>query len=213
MVGHGNLLANLEYLRASLGLDRSVEGMLWLPPYHDMGLIGGILLGLYNGHHLTLMAPWHFLQRPHHWLEAMTRLRATHTASPNFALDLCVRKTSHEDREALDLSSLRMLLSGGEPVRAETLERFASAFAASRFDARAFTPAYGLAEATLTVTTASVRRPVTYRTLDARALREGLVRPRQAPGPGARVLASCGSPSSRPSRAEGCGSRCSPPRS
>jgi 8-amino-7-oxononanoate synthase len=194
MVSHANLLANLACLHDRLKLDEDSTAVLWLPPYHDMGLIGGILLALYSCSHVTLMTPWHFLQRPGRWLRAVSRTRATHMAAPNFALDLCVEHTTEEQRAALDLSAVRMFLLGGETVRADSLDRFSGAFAVARFDPRAFSPAYGLAEATLMVTIGEhgVRPAVTGVAPDA--LREGRVLTQPAGGPGRHRLVGCGRP-------------------
>jgi 8-amino-7-oxononanoate synthase len=191
MISHGNLMANLAFQQAALCRGFAVEGVMWLPPYHDMGLVGGIFLAAYNGHHVTLMSPAHFLQRPLRWLQAISRRRATHTAAPNFALDLCVRRINAEQRSGLDLSCLTMLLCGGEPVRADTLQRFTEAFAPVGFDPRALTPAYGLAESTLMAAAAPVRRPAAIASFDAMSLRRGSVVPAQSGRP-ALHLVGCG---------------------
>jgi acetylornithine/succinyldiaminopimelate/putrescine aminotransferase/acyl-CoA synthetase (AMP-forming)/AMP-acid ligase II/predicted amino acid dehydrogenase/acyl carrier protein len=163
MVSHGNLLHNAALMAYALegtpyGAEMSPyqleatrysDMVSWLPPYHDMGLIGGILMPLYGAKPATLMAPETFLQRPYRWLQAITHYRATYSAAPNFAYDLCVRKIAPEQRQTLDLSCWRRALCGAEPVRAQTLERFAAAFAACGFRQEAFYPTYGLAEATL----------------------------------------------------------------
>jgi 8-amino-7-oxononanoate synthase len=193
MVTQGNLLANLAFQQRHFRIDPSTEGVMWVPPYHDLGLVGGILLSLYNGNHVTLMSPWHFLQRPYRWLVALSRTRSTHTGAPNFALELCVRRTTEEERAALDLSAIQMMLSGGEPVRADTLDRFARAFEVAGFDPRAFSPAYGLAEATLMVASVPLERPPTRGVFDARALRDGFARP-SSDGQARRVIVTCGPP-------------------
>src|SRR5678816_2869978 len=100
-----------------------------MPPYHDMGLIGGILQPLYAGASVTLMSPMHFLQRPLRWLAAVARFGATLSGGPNFAYDLCVQKHTADDVAALDLSRWQVAFNGAEPIRGETLERFAAAFA------------------------------------------------------------------------------------
>jgi acyl-CoA synthetase (AMP-forming)/AMP-acid ligase II len=125
------------------------RGLIWLPPYHDMGLIGGIIQPLYAGFHVTLMSPLHFLQQPIRWLRAVARTRATTSGGPNFAYDLCVDRVAPEELNGLDLSSWDVAFTGAEPVRAETLDRFAAAFAPYGFRREAFYPCYGLAEATL----------------------------------------------------------------
>ncbi|WP_146661649.1 beta-ketoacyl synthase N-terminal-like domain-containing protein, partial [Enhygromyxa salina] len=151
MLSHANLLANSARIRACFGHSPASQGVIWLPPYHDMGLIGGIIQPLYAGFPVTLMSPLHFLQRPLRWLQAISRYRATTSGGPNFAYDLCVRKTSAEQRQALNLSSWDLAFNGAEPIRTQTLGRFSDAFAPSGFRPSAFYPCYGLAEATLIV--------------------------------------------------------------
>jgi len=152
MLTHGNLLHNLSLLSASFQTHPQSQGVIWLPPYHDMGLIGGILQPLYAGFPVTLMSPVTFLQRPLRWLQAISQAKATVSGGPNFAYELCIRKTTPEQRLELDLSSWEVAFNGAEPIHAETLDRFAKAFAPSGFRREAFYPCYGLAEATLIVT-------------------------------------------------------------
>lgn len=156
MVSHGNLLHNLEVIRQGFGLDfdfRAGEprnkGVFWLPAYHDMGLIGGILTAMYVGGHSLLMSPSAFLQRPYRWLETISETRATISGAPNFAFDLCVKKIPAEKRRQLDLSGWEVCFCGAEPIRAETLDAFANAFRESGFRGDTFYPCYGLAENTL----------------------------------------------------------------
>ena len=125
------------------------EVLFWVPPYHDMGLVGAILQPLYAGIPGTLMAPSTFSQRPVRWLQAMTRYKATTSGAPNFAFDLCVDRIPVEERATLDLSRWRVALNGAEPIRAETIERFSAAFAPYGFQREHFLPCYGLAETTL----------------------------------------------------------------
>jgi acyl-CoA synthetase (AMP-forming)/AMP-acid ligase II len=151
MVSHANLLNNLGAIRSGFQIEKYLTGVIWLPNYHDMGLIGGILTPLYIGGHCVLMSPLYFLQRPLRWLEAINRYRGDIAGGPNFAYDLCVDKTTLEQRQKLDLSCWKVAFSGAEPVRPDTLDRFTNAFAASGFKRQAFYPCYGLAEATLFV--------------------------------------------------------------
>ncbi|GAB4192333.1 MAG: hypothetical protein OHK0022_06440 [Roseiflexaceae bacterium] len=151
MLSHANLLHNSALIAHAFGHSTTSQGVIWLPPYHDMGLIGGIIQPLYAGFPVTLMSPVHFLQRPLRWLEAVSRYGATTSGGPNFAYDLCVQKTTPEQRAALDLSRWRVAFNGAEPIRAETMQRFAEAFAPAGFRPQAFYPCYGLAEATLIV--------------------------------------------------------------
>jgi acyl-CoA synthetase (AMP-forming)/AMP-acid ligase II/acyl carrier protein len=152
MISHGNLLHNSARINALFGDSHTSRGVSWLPPYHDMGLVGGILQPLYVGVPVALMPPVAFLQKPLRWLQAISQYGATTSGGPNFAYDLCVQKTTPEQRQALDLSHWRLAFSGAEPVRPETLDRFGTAFAVAGFQRRAFYPCYGMAETTLIVT-------------------------------------------------------------
>jgi acyl-CoA synthetase (AMP-forming)/AMP-acid ligase II len=147
-----NLIDNSEHIYRFFGHSEESRGMLWLPPHHDMGLIGGIIQPLYGGFPITLMAPEDFMRRPVRWLEEITRIGATTSGGPNFAYDMCVQKITADERRQLDLSSWQVAFNGSEPVRAETMERFAQAFGPTGFRRAAFRPCYGLAEATLIVT-------------------------------------------------------------
>jgi acyl-CoA synthetase (AMP-forming)/AMP-acid ligase II len=157
MLTHANLLANSAAIHSVFGHSPASQGVIWLPPYHDMGLIGGILQFLYGGFPVTLMSPMAFLGKPVRWLKAISRYHATTSGAPNFAFELCVRKVTEEDKVGLDLRSWNVAFCGAEPVRPSTLRRFASAFAECGFQRRAFLPCYGLAESTLMVT--GIRRP------------------------------------------------------
>jgi len=151
MITHGNLLDNSCRIQASFGSTPESRGVFWLPLFHDMGLIGGVIQTVYCGGSSTLFSPVSFLQRPLRWLQALSRIGATISGAPNFAYDLCVEKTTPEQRSLLDLSRWRVAFNGAEPVRPETLDRFALAFAPAGFRREAFLPCYGLAEATLLV--------------------------------------------------------------
>lgn len=151
MVSHGNLLANSSIIYKFFGHSADSQGVIWLPPYHDMGLIGGILQPLYAGFPVVLMASVDFLQKPLRWLQAISKYKATTSGGPNFAYDLCLRKATPEHLEKLDLSSWEVAFTGAEPVRAETIEQFAATFAACGFRKEAFYPCYGMAETTLIV--------------------------------------------------------------
>ncbi|HYO62471.1 MAG TPA: condensation domain-containing protein, partial [Pyrinomonadaceae bacterium] len=192
MVSHGNLLHNEEMIRRAFGQDERSVIVGWLPLYHDMGLIGNVLQPLYVGAECVLMSPVSFLQKPLRWLQAVSRFRATTSGGPNFAYDLCVRKTTPEERAALDLSSWRVAFNGAEPVRAETLRRFAEAFAPSGFRASAFQPCYGLAEATLLVTAAARDEGPALVRVAADALEQNRVVEAEADGEGVRALVGCG---------------------
>jgi acyl-CoA synthetase (AMP-forming)/AMP-acid ligase II len=191
MVSQANLLHNLGYANYVEENDGTSVSVSWLPVIHDMGLIEGVLEPAFAGYPAYLMAPASFLQRPIRWLQAITRYRATNSGGPNFAYDLCVRKIGAAQREPLDLSTWRVAYNGAEPIRRDTLVAFHDSFARHGFRWNAFYPVYGLAEATLVVS--SGRRDYEPRFVDAdtAALREG-----RAP---ATPLVSCGP--------AGCGTR------
>ncbi len=199
MVSHANLLHNERMIQEAFGQDEESVVVGWLPLYHDMGLIGNVLQPLQSGGRCVLMSPAAFLQRPRRWLEAIDRYRGTTSGGPNFAYDLCVDKIGPRERAGLDLSSWRVAFNGAEPVRAETLDRFAEAFAPAGFSARAFFPCYGLAEGTLLVTGGRPGEGARSLRVDAEALSrqeataaEGAATRRLVssgrPGPGQRVL-------------------------
>ena len=160
LLSHANLLHNSGLIHGFFGHSADSRGVIWLPPYHDMGLIGGIIQPVFAGFPVTLMSPIDFLRQPLRWLQEISRTRATTSGGPNFAFDLCVRKSTPEQRAELDLSSWRVAFNGAEPIRSDTMERFAEAFAPSGFDPAAFHPCYGLAEATLIVSGAGSTRGV-----------------------------------------------------
>ncbi|HYC89367.1 MAG TPA: amino acid adenylation domain-containing protein [Thermoanaerobaculia bacterium] len=151
MVSHANLMHNERAIATLFDADAESTIVGWLPMYHDMGLIGTMLHGLYVGAQCVLMSPMEFLEQPLRWLETISRFRAHTSGGPNFAYELCVRRVTDEQKAALDLSSWRIAFNGAEPVRAATLARFAEAFAPSGFRSSALFPCYGLAEATLAV--------------------------------------------------------------
>lgn len=152
MVSHGNLMANSATIQRCFGNEREHTLVSWLPPYHDMGLIGSIIQPVYVGSSMYLMAPVTFLQRPYRWLEAISRYRGQTNGGPNFAYDLCVDRITPEQKATLDLSCWELAFSGAEPVRAETIERFSNYFGDCGFKRRAFYPCYGMAESTLMIT-------------------------------------------------------------
>ncbi|HYH81347.1 MAG TPA: AMP-binding protein, partial [Longimicrobium sp.] len=191
MLSHGNLLHNLGLIHAFFGHSEASRVVVWLPPYHDMGLIGGILQPFYGGYPAVLMPPVAFLQRPLRWLQAVSRHRATTSGGPNFAYELCVQKIGPEERAGLDLSSWTIAFNGAEPVRAETMDAFAEAFAPCGFRREAFYPCYGLAEATLIVSGSRPGAGYRARRVDAGALAVHRVA-EAAPGADARTLVGSG---------------------
>src|SRR5215469_10287356 len=152
MLTHGNLLHNSALIQHYFEHTAESRGVIWLPHYHDMGLIGGILQPFYAGFPVTLMSPVAFLQRPARWLQAISRYRAKCSGGPNFAYDLCVRRISEEEVDELDLSTWTVAFNGAEPIRRQTLEDFSQKFGRCGFDPKSFHPCYGLAESTLMAT-------------------------------------------------------------
>ncbi len=192
MLTHQNLLHNLSLIHSCFGHTTESRGLIWLPPYHDMGLIGGILQPLYGGFPVTLMSPVDFLQRPLRWLQAISHSRATTSGGPNFAYDLCVRKISAEQRASLDLSSWQVAFNGAEPIRAETMARFAETFAPCGFRPEAFLPCYGLAEATLIVTGNERQAAPTVRFFQSAMLAHNHALPQDTDTPATHTLIGCG---------------------
>jgi acyl-CoA synthetase (AMP-forming)/AMP-acid ligase II len=192
MVSHGNLLHNSALIHKCFEHTPNSRGVIWLPPYHDMGLIGGVLQPLYGGFAVTLMSPTAFLQKPLRWLQAISRYKATTSGGPNFAYDLCVRKIKPEHLASLDLSSWEVAFNGAEPIRAETLERFAAAFEPCGFRASAFYPCYGMAETTLIVSGGLKTAPPVLKTVQGDALEQNRVVPAFRNTDGARTLVGCG---------------------
>lgn len=172
---HRNLLHNEEMIRRAF--DQSEDSVIvsWLPLYHDMGLIGGVLQPLYAGARCVLLSPGSFLQKPSRWLRAISEHRGTTSGGPNFAYELCVDKISPDEVEGLDLSSWRVAFNGAEPVHGATLDRFSRAFEPAGFERRAFYPCYGLAEATLFVSGGRVEEAPVLLPVEARELRIGRV--------------------------------------
>lgn len=152
MLSHGNLLTNFQLIASNFGFSRESSSVIWLPPYHDMGLIGGILTPIFTGSPVHLMSPVDFLKNPFWWLSLVSKKKATVSGGPNFAYEMCIQKISEKQKADLDLSHWEVAFNGAEPVRNATLERFTEAFAASGFRKKAFYPCYGLAESTLFVT-------------------------------------------------------------
>lgn len=172
MVSHGNLLHNSEDIKQRAELTSNSVSVTWLPSFHDMGLIDGIIQPLYTGFMAVLMPPISFLQKPIRWLQTISRYKGTHSGGPNFAYDLCVNKTNSEQQKNLELSHWYTAYNGSEPIQRETLERFVQAFKHCGFRASFLHPCYGLAENTVGVSGGSVKDEPVYYTVDAKALEQ-----------------------------------------
>ena len=191
VVNHGNLIENSEMIRIAFGNTRKSTYVSWVPLYHDMGLILNALQSLYTGALCVLMAPVSFMQRPLSWLRAIHDYRAEVAGGPNFAFDLCVRRHRPEEIQGIDLSCWKVAFNGAEPVRANTIDRFASTFAPYGFDAKSIQPAYGMAEATLLISTGHRGISPVIRRINRDALqRNQIVAPAQARE--AQLLVGCG---------------------
>ncbi|HEX8651125.1 MAG TPA: non-ribosomal peptide synthase/polyketide synthase [Pyrinomonadaceae bacterium] len=192
MVSHANVLRNSAYIDYGFEHTPDSISLTWLPHFHDMGLIDGIIQPLYKGFPSVLMPPVSFLQRPIRWLRAISRYHVTHSGGPNFAYDLCVRKVGVGECGALDLSSWSVAYNGAEPVRKETLARFSAAFAPFGFRPDAFYPAYGLAEATLKVTGGRRTDAPVFCAVQAAALEQNRVVEASEDEQGVRTLVGSG---------------------
>jgi acyl-CoA synthetase (AMP-forming)/AMP-acid ligase II/acyl carrier protein len=200
MVTHDNLLTNLEAIRQAFGIGEvdsdhiAATGVFWLPAYHDMGLIGGILTPLYVGGRSVLMSPTAFLQRPIRWLRSIDTYQATISGAPNFAYELCVKRTTAEERAGLDLGLWRLAFCGAEPIRAETIEQFTATYAEAGFQASSLFPCYGLAESTLLAAGPDFSQAPTIASFHRQALADHRVIPARADDPREQVqrLVGCG---------------------
>ena len=191
---HSNLLHNSALISHGFEHTRSGKGVFWLPNYHDMGLIGGVLQPIYCGRPNILMSPMAFLQRPFRWLSAISRFRGTTSGGPNFAFDLCVRKIKEEEKKQLDLSSWRVAFNGAEPIRAETIHQFCEAFEPCGFRREAFYPCYGMAEASLIISGGWAKEPPVIQSYDSDSINRGKVTPIDGDAEEARELVGSGSP-------------------
>ena len=191
MITHGNLTHQLDCNAAELDCRTEARAVIWVPHFHDFGLISGILSSVHGNGSLWMLSPLAFIRRPAVWFEVMSRVGATHTAASNFGYVLSTRKTTPDQRRAWDLSRLEVMMSAAEPIHPDAVRAFLDAFAPSGLRPAAFCPAYGLAEHTVGV---SVRGRATAR-VSRRALEhEGTARAPEG-GEEAKTLVGCGRPS------------------
>lgn len=196
MINHLNLIHQSVYLRHAYAYTTESVSATWMPNFHDYGLVEGLIHPVCMGIPAYVMSPLAFVQQPARWLRAITRYRVTHSAAPNFAYELCVRKVTTEQRAALDLSCWQAAGNAAEPVHKETMERFYQTFAACGFRWNAFYPSYGLAEATLMVSAGGDKKgsPL-FLTIEVAPLEQENRVVEAAEGEqGARSLAGCGQP-------------------
>ncbi|MDM3847805.1 MAG: fatty acyl-AMP ligase [Aphanizomenon gracile PMC638.10] len=192
MVTHDNLLHNSEYIKEAVELTPESVSVTWLPSFHDMGLIDGILQPLYTGFLGIVMPPASFVQQPMRWLKAISKYHATHCGGPNFGYDLCTRKITPEQIQQLDLSSWSSAYCGAEPVSQETLEKFTARFQTCGFRSSAFYACYGLAEATLMVSGGLLKDEPVYCAVETEALENNRVVISQGKDKKVKQLVGCG---------------------
>jgi len=193
-VGHASLAANVAMIRSTFGFDAGSVMVSWLPPFHDMGLVGSIVAPACVGFRSVLMAPASFLRQPVRWLQAIARYRATCAGAPDFAWDLCARRATAQDKVGLDLSCLSVAYNGAEPVRAATVRRLFAAFAECALRPGAIFPCYGLAEHTLLAAGGPRGQAPRIHAISQSRLEAGQVREAEPSDPDARELVSCGPP-------------------
>jgi acyl-CoA synthetase (AMP-forming)/AMP-acid ligase II len=191
MVSHKNLMNNEQVIKTAFELNNDSVIVGWLPIYHDMGLMGNVLQTLYSGSSYIFMSPVDFLQKPYRWLKAISDYKGTFCGAPNFAYELCASKITEEQKKTLDLSCWRTAFNGAEPVRYETVEKFADAFASVGYRREASYPCYGMAETTLMATGGAVNELPVYRRFSAEGLEKNrvLVSGKEEKD---RVLVGCG---------------------
>jgi acyl-CoA synthetase (AMP-forming)/AMP-acid ligase II len=177
IVTHENIIANSKIIQACFQNNADSVSVCWLPSFHDMGLIDGIIQPIFSGFRSVMMSPTHFLQRPVRWFRAMTEYKATYSGAPNFAFDFCVNRIREEELSGIDLSGLRCLYNGSEPIRRKTLDSFSERFSAIGFTEDKLFTCYGLAEATLAVTTSILGTKPTILKIDEQSFRQNQILP------------------------------------
>ena len=195
VLSHANLLASIRAMGQSTAVGSADTVVSWLPLYHDMGLIGAWFVSMYYAMPVVIMSPLTFLSRPESWLWAIHEHRGTFSVSPNFGFELCLRKIRDRDLEGLDLSSLRILMNGAEPVSPATIREFTERFARYGLDPKAIKPVFGLAENSLALTLPPPGRgPIIDRIERDLLTRRGEAVPADEDDPSALEVVACGQP-------------------
>lgn len=194
MVTHQNIMRNLDFIRQSFSLTPKSVSVSWLPSFHDMGLIDGLIGPVYNGYVGVLMPPVTFIQKPVRWLRAISKYGGTHGGAPNFAFDLCVDGVSNEERSGIDLSSMDTMYCGAEPIRKNTFERFIQTYSNNGITAGSLYPCYGMAETTLIISGPEAGRGPIYLGVSGSKLELNRVAKIQPDDPDARFLVGVGKP-------------------
>jgi acyl-CoA synthetase (AMP-forming)/AMP-acid ligase II len=177
IITHRNIMRNCEYIRNSFSFSRNSVGVSWLPNFHDMGLVGQVFQPVYTGFPSVYMAPVSFFQKPIRWLKAFSKYKGTMGGAPNFAYDLLSDETTEEDRKGLDLSSIRTIYCGAEPIRKSTYEKFINTFKEHGLNQAMLYPCYGMAETTLITSGPPAGRGPVYLSLSSGALLHNKVIP------------------------------------
>ncbi|HKR78758.1 MAG TPA: amino acid adenylation domain-containing protein [Nitrospira sp.] len=194
MISHHNVLAQCKGLQDIARIDRDSRSLCWLPYFHDYGLVHGIIGPFYAGIPAFLMSPLTFLRRPLRWLEAIDRWAVTHSGAPNSAYDSCVKALQKQKDWRSNLQRWSVASCGAEPIHPETIERFCDAFAPHGFVRTAFTPAYGLAESTLVVSSAPPDETPLVMAVSTERLEANRVETKDVHNEGTRRLVACGRP-------------------
>ncbi|KAB8320629.1 fatty acyl-AMP ligase [Tolypothrix campylonemoides VB511288] len=194
MITHSNCLNNLEMIVTMSQANSDSTSVSWLPHYHDLGLVAHLLHSLYSGGHCVLLAPATFASQPIQWLRAITKYRAAYTGAPNFAYQLCVDKIQPSEQQTLDLSSLRMAINAAEPIIPQTIWDFCEKFADNGFKPHMFLPAYGMAEATVYISSGYVEQDPVFKAVDWVTLGKHNIAQEATDSTKEKVFVGCGHP-------------------
>ena len=192
MISHDNIANNSVYIQKAFELTEKSVSVSWLPSFHDMGLIDGIIQPLYTGFLGIVMSPESFLKNPMLWLQAITKYRATHSGSPNLGYELCVRRITPEQQKSLDLSSWLSAYNGAEPIRRKTLDNFSDKFQSSGFKSQYFYPCYGMAEATLMISGGNIEDEPVYLNVQSESLKNNQIVEAEKDSENYQELVGCG---------------------
>jgi thioester reductase-like protein len=194
MISHANCLSNLEMMAAVSQANSDSTFLSWLPHYHDLGLVSHLLCSLYSGAHCVILAPQTFVSQPIQWLRAITKYRAEITGAPNFAYQLCVDKIQPSDQQTLDLSSLRLAINAAEPINPQTIWDFSEKFAVNGFKPQMFLPAYGMAEATVYISSGYLDKDPVFKAVDWMTLAQHNIAQEPTDKSKEKVFVGCGFP-------------------
>ena len=192
MISHDNIAHNSVYIQKAFQLTEKSVSVTWLPSFHDMGLIDGIIQPLYTGFLGVVMSPESFLKNPMVWLQAITKYRATHSGGPNLGYELCVRRITPEQQKILDLSSWVSAYNGAEPIRRKTLDNFSDKFRSSGFKSQYFYPCYGMAEATLMISGGNIEDEPVYLNVQSKSLENNQIVEAEKDSENYQELVGCG---------------------